>query len=138
VGKNNLYKLFICRAVELARAGGYISFIVPMPLLGDEQARGIREALLRDGSFLQIHAFPQKDNPSRRVFRDAKLSTAMFVFRKGTVPGQEPAPFPSVRHPGRRDSEASKGRNASTEAEGNRPPGGIAARAVGTVGADGE
>jgi hypothetical protein len=100
VGKNNLFKLFICRAVELARAGGYISFIVPMPLLGDEQARGIRDALLRDGSFLQIHAFPQKDNRSRRVFRDAKLSTALFVFRKGTVPGQEPAPFPSVRHPG--------------------------------------
>jgi hypothetical protein len=41
VGKNNLYKLFICRAVELLRDGGYLSFIVPMPLLGDEQARGI-------------------------------------------------------------------------------------------------
>ena len=100
VGKNNLYKLFICRAVELARDGGYISFIVPMPLLGDEQARGIREALLRDGSFLQIHAFPQKDNPSRRIFKDAKLSTALFVFRKGTMPGRDPEPFPSVRQPG--------------------------------------
>jgi len=99
VGKNNLYKLFICRALELLRDGGYLSFIVPMPLLGDEQARGIREALLREGTFRQIHSFPQKDNVARRVFRDAKLSTALFVFRKGAPPENGPAPFPSVRHP---------------------------------------
>jgi hypothetical protein len=98
VGKNNLYKLFICRAVELLREGGHLSFIVPMPLLGDDQASGIRKALLRDGTFRQIHAFPQKDNVARRVFRDAKLSTALFVFRKGTGPENEPPPFPSVRH----------------------------------------
>ena len=98
VGKNNLYKLFICRAVELLRDGGHLSFIVPMPLLGDDQASGIRKALLRDGTFRQIHAFPQKDNVARRVFRDAKLSTALFVFRKGAGPENEPPPFPSVRH----------------------------------------
>jgi type I restriction-modification system DNA methylase subunit len=98
VGKNNLYKLFICRAVELLRDGGHLSFIVPMPLLGDEQASGIRKALLREGTFEQIHTFPQKDNVARRVFRDAKLSTALFVFRKGADPQSEPAPFQSVRH----------------------------------------
>jgi hypothetical protein len=98
-GKNNLYKLFICRAIELLRDGGYLSLIVPMPLLGDEQARGIRAELLRTGTFRQIHAFPQKDNVARRVFRDAKLSTAVFVFRKGAPSSNEPAAFPSVRHP---------------------------------------
>ena len=64
VGKNNLYKLFICRAMELVREGGIISFIVPMPLLGDEQARGVRQLLLQAGAFAEIHAFPQKDDPS--------------------------------------------------------------------------
>jgi hypothetical protein len=98
VGKNNLYKLFICRAVELIRRGGYVTFIVPMPLLGDEQARGTRRMLLREGAFRQIHSFPQKDNPARRVFRDAKLSTALFVFHKETVEEEESQPFPSVRH----------------------------------------
>ena len=97
VGKNNLYKLFLCRALELVRSGGYVSFIVPMPLLGDEQALGIRKALLASGSFSQIHAFPQKDVPARRVFRDAKLSTALFVFEKGDPADGEA--FPSVRHP---------------------------------------
>lgn len=83
VGKNNLYKLFICRAYGLLRDGGIFSFIVPMPLLGDEQASGVRKMLLGEGAFRQIHAFPQKDNPARRVFRDAKLSTALFVYQKG-------------------------------------------------------
>jgi hypothetical protein len=98
VGKNNLYKLFICRALEVARDGGYISLIVPMPLLGDEQARGVRQALLQSGNFFQVHAFPQKDNPARRVFRDAKLSTALFAFRKGPTT-EETVAFRSVRHP---------------------------------------
>jgi hypothetical protein len=35
---------------------------------------------------------------ARRVFRDAKLSTALFVFRTGAGPENEPPPFPSVRH----------------------------------------
>lgn len=98
VGKNNLYKLFICRAVELTREGGYVRLIVPMPLLGDEQARGVRRLLLQEGTFLQAHGFPQKDNVARRVFKDAKLSTCVFVFRKGPAPADDPAPFPSFRH----------------------------------------
>ena len=90
VGKNNLYKLFICRAYGLLRDGGVLSFIVPMPLLGDEQASGVRKMLLGGGAFRQIHAFPQKDNPALRVFRDAKLSTALFVYRKCTEENQTP------------------------------------------------
>ena len=82
IGKNNLYKVLVARAVELLAEGGYLSFIVPMPLLGDEQARGIRRMLLSAGEFSETHAFPQKDNLARRVFRDAKLSTALFVYRK--------------------------------------------------------
>jgi hypothetical protein len=82
VGKNNLYKIFIARSAELLADGGYLSLIVPMPLLGDEQASGVRRMLLSTGEFSEIHAFPQKDNPARRVFRDAKLSTTLFVYRK--------------------------------------------------------
>jgi hypothetical protein len=89
VGKNNLYKLFICRSLELLVQHGYMSFIVPMAVLGDEQASSIRHTLLSCGEFSVIHAFPQKDNPAQRVFRDAKLSTALFVYRK--LPSSEVA-----------------------------------------------
>ena len=98
VGKNNLYKVFICRALDLLREGGCFSFIVPMPLLGDEQASGVRKTLLEKGAFLQIHAFPQKDNPARRVFYDAKLSTTLFVHGKRQQDGPE-QPFVSAVHP---------------------------------------
>ena len=81
-GKDNLYKLFVARCAALLSDGGYLSLIVPMSLLGDRQARGIRRMLLSHGRFKEIHAFPQKDDVARRVFPDAKLATALFVYCK--------------------------------------------------------
>ena len=99
VGKNNLYKLFICRAVELLTKGGCLGFIVPMSFLGDEQARDLRAHMLESGEFLQIHAFPQKDNPIRRVFHDAKLSTTLFVYRNAQPDQRAHKAFTSQVHP---------------------------------------
>ena len=99
VHKNNLYKIFICRAVELLADGGQLGFIVPMSLLGDEQAKGIREHLFSTGELRQIHAFPQKDNPLRRVFRDAKLSTTVFVYQRLSPGNRTNKPFRSQIHP---------------------------------------
>ena len=101
VGKNNLYKLFIARSVNLLAEGGYFSFIVPMTLLGDEQTSGIRRMLLSSGQFSEIHAFPQKDNMARRVFPDAKLATALFVYRKLAAERRTGGRFASYVHPGR-------------------------------------
>ena len=80
-GKVNLYKLFICRGVQLAARRGALSFIVPMGLLGDDPARGIRKLLMERCLPITIDSFPQKDDPARRVFSEAKLSTAVFVAR---------------------------------------------------------
>lgn len=81
-GKLNLYKLFICRNVPMVRMGGGVGHIVPMPLLGDEQAAGVRKLLLTDTALSLVEAFPQKDDPRNRVFEDAKLSTCVFVTRR--------------------------------------------------------
>ena len=78
-GKNNLYKLFICRAIELLAPGGSVGFIVPMPLMGDDQAAGVRSVLFRDTTLTSLEVFPQKDDPNRRVFPEAKLSTVVFT-----------------------------------------------------------
>jgi type I restriction-modification system DNA methylase subunit len=96
-GKKNLYKLFICRAVAETGAEGACSFIVPMPLLGDDQAAGVRRMLLKETSFISIDAFPQKDDPHNRVFPEAKLSTTIFVTRR--KPPE--MPFMVCTHPGR-------------------------------------
>jgi hypothetical protein len=99
VGKNNLYKLFICRALSLLTDGGLLGFITPMAVLGDEQASGIRRAILTAGAFTAIEAFPQKDDPDRRVFRDAKLSTAIFVVHKTEKGDERAVQFTSRIHP---------------------------------------
>ena len=84
-------------------AEGACSFIVPMPLLGDDQAAGVRRMLLEETSFIAIEAFPQKDNPHNRVFPEAKLATTVFVCRAKSSNARL-----TVRaHPGRWIDEAS-------------------------------
>ena len=80
-GKLNLYKLFICQASSLATLNGTFSFIVPMGLLGDDPARGMRRLLLEQKQLIAVESFPQKDDPRRRIFPEAKLSCAVFVAR---------------------------------------------------------
>ncbi len=80
--KLNLYRLFICMAVEQLRNNGRFSFIVPMALLGDLQAEPLRRWVLENFQIDRIEAFPQKDDPYNRVFFDAKLSTCIFVLQK--------------------------------------------------------
>ena len=96
-GKKNLYKLFICRGAGLMGAHGAFSFIVPMALLGDDQAAGVRRLLLEQTGISKIEAFPQKDDPKNRVFPEAKLSTTVFATRAKP----EDAPFMARTHPGR-------------------------------------
>jgi hypothetical protein len=96
-GKLNLYKLFLCRGIDLLRPGGRLGYIVPMALLGDEQAIGVRKMLLDRTSLVAVEAFPQKDDPNNRVFRDAKLSTCVVITANTTGD----VPFRCRVHPGK-------------------------------------
>ena len=96
-GKINLYKLFICRGMNLVCPAGGFAYITPMALLGDDQARGVRRLLLERTALTAVESFPQKDDSRRRVFAEAKLSTAVFVVR-GRYTGQA---FTVHTHPGR-------------------------------------
>ena len=96
-GKQNLYKVFICRGIQVLRNGGRLGLIVPMALLGDDQSVGVRKMLLTTTSLQAVEAFPQKDDPRRRVFEDAKLSTCVFATAKTT----DDTPFRARVHPGK-------------------------------------
>ena len=98
-GKNNLYKLFMCRFVELLRDGGRLGVIVPMALLGDDISALVRRMLVEQGAFTKIDAFPQKDDPRKRVFRDAKLSTCVIHYKKTRDPVERSSGFSSRTHP---------------------------------------
>lgn len=97
--KNNLYKLFICRFLDLLRDGGRLGVIVPMALLGDDISAPVRRMLLEQGTFTKIDAFPQKDDPHKRVFRDAKLSTCIIRYNKTQDSTERSKSFISQIHP---------------------------------------
>lgn len=78
-GRVNLYRLFIVRGFEQAKETGFLSCIVPMTILADDFSRPTREFMLCKRTLRRVEAFPQKDDPNRRVFREAKLSTCVFV-----------------------------------------------------------
>ena len=81
-GKNNLYKLFVCRAAELLAPGGVLGFIVPMGVLGDDSTADVRRMLFDAGRVVSVDSFPQKDRPADRVFPEAKLATAVVLWEK--------------------------------------------------------
>jgi len=80
--KLNYYRLFISLSIQLLRKNGYHGFIVPMALLGDAQAKSLRQSILQNQRLLLIEAFPQKDDPKNRIFLEAKLSTCLYVLQK--------------------------------------------------------
>ena len=121
-GKNNLYKLFICRSLELLRHGGRLGLITPMAILGDDQAAGVRRLIFAEGAFTGVESFPQKDDPSRRVFREAKLATAAFHMLKTTDPEKKRARFRSRVHPAQYIDDASPSLLVSTRELGVYDP----------------
>src|SRR5262249_10205835 len=114
-GKNNLYKLFVCRALDLLADGGRLGFITPMAVLGDDQAADPRREIVRQGSLTAIEAFPKKDAPARRIFPEAKLPTAVFALEKGRD-GAAGRAFRARVHPGRFIEEDSPGLTLTTDA----------------------
>ena len=53
--------------------------IIPFGILADTSSVKIRKTIFDNHSFLSIDAFPERDSTSRRVFEDAKMSTAILL-----------------------------------------------------------
>jgi hypothetical protein len=102
-GKLNLYKLFLCHGVSVLKPAGQLGQIVPMALLGDIQAAGVRRFLLNQTSLVAVEAFPQKDDRNNRVFVDAKLSTCVVITARTT----DDVRFRARAHPGKSIDESS-------------------------------
>ena len=102
-GRLNLYRLFLIRGFEQARQTGMLAHIVPMTILADDFSKPTREFILKSKNLISVEAFPQKDDPKRRVFPEAKLSTCILVVQNNREDGRI-----SIRtHPGREIEENS-------------------------------
>lgn len=100
--KLNLYRLFSSLSLNLLKNKGAHGFIVPMALLADKQSKPLREFMLKNNYIKAIEAFPQKDDPSNRIFADAKLSTCIYILNK-----QEISLFKIRIHTGKEIDESS-------------------------------
>jgi type I restriction-modification system DNA methylase subunit len=96
-GRPNLFRLFIARAIDMTAPGGYHGFIVPMAFLADKFSENLRRNVLPNVQIVLVEAFPQKDDPKRRVFPEAKLPTCLYIMRR-EEPGEK---FRVRTHPGR-------------------------------------
>lgn len=72
----NLYSVFIERALQLLKNGGYFGFIIPNSILINESYSKIRKQLLDNVCLEEIVRLP--DN----VFEGVKVETIILIFRK--------------------------------------------------------
>ncbi len=83
-GKLNLYRPFLLKGIGCLRKNGYFGQIVPMSLLADITLAQTRAFIFSATAPVRFVAFPQKDDPTRRVFLEAKLSTCIPILKKQT------------------------------------------------------
>jgi len=72
----NLYSLFVERAIQLLKKGGYFGFIIPNSILFNSSYTKLRRLLLDKVDLVKIVRLPDK------VFEDAKVETIILIFKK--------------------------------------------------------
>jgi hypothetical protein len=73
----DVHRLFIERAIQLARKGGHIGFIVPSTILGDLSAHPIRKSILLENELKIVNDFPE----TSRLFEGVTQSVSVLSFQ---------------------------------------------------------
>ncbi len=84
-GRTNLFRYFVVRSLTLLNKGGFLGFIIPLAVINDESSTALRKFILENFQIIILDNFPQKDNPNKRIFYEAKLSTCILIV-KNTSP----------------------------------------------------
>ena len=81
-GMINIFKLFILKSIYLLKNGGIFSEIFPLAFIADSSAANLRNYILNNCCIQFIEAFPERDDPKKRVFEAAKMSVCVMNLRK--------------------------------------------------------
>ena len=84
-GGINACRIFYNLALNLSGKSGYQSMIIPIGILTDTTSAKLRKHIFNKHSFLNIDAFPERDNTKNRVFEDVKMSTAIILTCKSRI-----------------------------------------------------
>jgi len=81
-GVINVYKLFILRSINLLTQNGCFVEIFPLSFIADSSCSNLRKHLLDNNWIIGIEAFPERDDPQKRVFEAVKMSVCILILQK--------------------------------------------------------
>jgi Alw26I/Eco31I/Esp3I family type II restriction m6 adenine DNA methyltransferase len=84
-GVLNIYRMFICRCFSLLKKDGHCCLIFPLAFMGDATNAKIRQYIMENTKVDFIEAFPERDNESKRVFKEVKMSVCILGATKRKV-----------------------------------------------------
>jgi Alw26I/Eco31I/Esp3I family type II restriction m6 adenine DNA methyltransferase len=84
-GVLNIYRMFICRCFSLLKNDGHCCLIFPLAFMGDATNAKIRQFVMENTQIDYIEAFPERDNESKRVFKEVKMSVCILGVTKRKV-----------------------------------------------------
>ncbi|HUT42919.1 MAG TPA: DNA methyltransferase, partial [Desulfobacterales bacterium] len=84
-GGINACRIFYNLALNLSCKNGYQSMIIPFGILTDTTSATLRKGIFYNHSFVNVDAFPERDNIKNRVFEDVKMSTAIILTCKSQI-----------------------------------------------------
>ena len=89
-GMVNVCTIFIRRSFSLLRPSGIFVEIFPLAFACDWSYAPLRSFLLKHHTITHVEAFPERDDPHRRVFASAKMSVCILIAkRKHSMPNAE-------------------------------------------------
>jgi Alw26I/Eco31I/Esp3I family type II restriction m6 adenine DNA methyltransferase len=97
-GKLNLFRLFIAKAFEVLGDDSCVTYIIPYGFMCDSSSKNIREFIMKEKQLVFIEAFPERDDPNKRLFESAKISTCIFLARNSRGAGTFRVRTHSARH----------------------------------------
>ena len=83
-GMLNIFRLFVVHGGDILQRNGVFCEIFPLAFTCDLSSAKLREHILNHYHIVSIEAFPERDNPQKRVFASAKMSVCILTFSKNT------------------------------------------------------
>ena len=81
-GMLNIFRLFIIKSINLCCKEGIFCEIFPLAYTCDISCYKTRKYTFDNCRILNIEAFPERDNPKKRVFENAKMSVCILTMSK--------------------------------------------------------
>lgn len=81
-GMLNIFRLFVVRSIDYLCYKGVFSEIFPLAFTCDLSAAKLRKFVFENCTIERIEAFPERDNPQKRVFENAKISVCILQLSK--------------------------------------------------------